>query len=135
MFRSSMYWCFLNNSYVLVTCDTTYNTDLVNNNDRVRNLQCSVSTGHTHPTLNETGFQSQLVSSTNVVGCYMKQRVSGRQGSLDLSFPSFFFWREEPLLAGNYSSPYNDSKTPSLDSAHNCLFKFFLNIVTFIYFF
>ena len=35
-----------------------------------------ISSGHSHSTENETGFENQSVSATNVVGGYMKVHVA-----------------------------------------------------------
>ena len=61
----------------------------------------TVSSGRSHSTLNETSFENQEVSTTNVVGGYMKGCVGGRQRSF--SFLSFFAFRERPLVAENGS--------------------------------
>ena len=61
----------------------------------------TVSSGHAHSTLNETSFENQEVSTTNVVGGYMKGCVGSWQRSF--SFPPFFSCRERPLVAENGS--------------------------------
>ena len=59
----------LTTSNYLVTRSTSYTTGLHDNNRGVRNSRC---TGHMHSILNETGFETQSVSITNVVIGYMK---------------------------------------------------------------
>ena len=70
---------------VLVTCNATYRYGLCDNNCGLRNFKRTVSTGHTHSTLNEFGFVKQTVSTTNLVSSYIRQSISG----LPLSFLSF----------------------------------------------
>ena len=55
----------------------------------------SVSTGHVHSAVNETGFKNYR----NLVGDYVKEWVEAGRG-LSLSFLSFFSRRERPLLVG-----------------------------------
>ena len=110
-------WRFLNNQQ---PGDTAYRTGLRDNNCGLRNFQRAISTGHSHSTENETGFENQSVSDTNVVGGYMKVHVETGRGQprplgafpwlwsalrtrlrqRSLSFPSFFFCRERTQLAG-----------------------------------
>ena len=71
-------WRFLNNQK---PGDTAYRTGLRDNNCGLRNFQRAVSTGHSHSTENETGFENQSVSDTNVGGGYMKVHVETRQRS------------------------------------------------------
>lgn len=49
----------LTSSKVLVACDISYRTGLHINNCGLRNFQRTVSTGHTHSTLNENGFENR----------------------------------------------------------------------------
>ena len=71
---------------VSVTCDTTCRTGFRDNNfHQGTHIQ----------------FENQEVSTTNVVGGYMKGCVGGRQRSF--SFLSFFACRKRPLLAENGS--------------------------------
>ena len=60
-----------------------------------RNFQLTVSTGHAHSALKETGFKYQSVSTTNLLDGYIKERVqAGRDLSLSL-FPLIVFSRRE----------------------------------------
>ena len=68
----------LTTSNVLVTRDTTYRTGLRDNNRGFRNFQRAVLTRQAHSTLNEPSFENQYVLTTNVVGCYVWERVGGR---------------------------------------------------------
>ena len=70
---------------VLVTCNATYRCGLCDNNCGLRNFKRTVSTGHAHSTLKESGFVKQTVSTTNLVSGYIRQSIS----SLPLSFLSF----------------------------------------------
>ena len=74
--------------------NTTYN-----NYCGIRNFQREVLTEQADSTSNETGFENQWVSTTNVVGSYMKECVRGQQWSL--SFLYIFSCCKRPLLAGN----------------------------------
>ena len=61
-----------------------------------------METEHAHSCVTEIGFENQSVSTTNLVGGYMKEQVGSRQRSLSLL--SFFSCRERPLLAGKTKS-------------------------------
>ena len=51
----------------------------------IPSFQRAVATGQAHSTLNETGFEHyRKFRPTIVVGCYMKERVEGRQNSFSL---------------------------------------------------
>ena len=111
----------LTTSNYLVTRGTSYTTGLHDNNRGVRNSRC---TGHMHSTLNETGFETQSVSTTNVVSGYMKNRVGGRQRSL--SFLPFSSCREGFLLAGNMALfVFQQSTNWKLESLSNSDFGYF----------
>ena len=58
-----------------------------------------METEHANSSVTETGFENRSVSTTNLVGGYMKERFGCRQRSL--SFLSLVSRRERPLLAGN----------------------------------
>ena len=88
----------LTTNNLLVMCNTTYN-----NYCGIRNFQHEVLTEQAETTSNETGFENQWVSTTNVVGSYMKECVRGQQWSL--SFLYIFSCCKRPLLAGNEIFP------------------------------
>ena len=88
----------LTTNNLLVMCNTTYN-----NYCGIRNFQHEVLTEQAETTSNETGFENQWVSTTNVVGSYMKESVRGQQWSL--SFLYIICCCKRPLLAGNEIFP------------------------------
>ena len=88
----------LTTNNLLVMCNTTYN-----NYCGIRNFQHEVLTEQADSTSNETGFENQWISTTNVVSSYMKECVRGHQCSF--SFLHIFSCCKRPLLAGNQIFP------------------------------
>ena len=71
-----------------ITCDITYRTRFCAiTTVRQKKFQPAISTGHAHSTLNEIDFENQEVSTTNVVGGYVKESVGTGRG-LSISSPS-----------------------------------------------